>query len=94
MHTSSYQKSHKKSHTFLEQLEKFIQKIPFLRDIVWTREMKLVALFFLFFAVIVIRLFYLQIIQHPAYDAKLNTQHTRSTSVKANRGDIYARDKS
>jgi cell division protein FtsI/penicillin-binding protein 2 len=51
-------------------------------------------LFFFLFAVIVIRLFYLQVIQYPNYDAKLNAQHTRSTSVKANRGDIYARDKS
>jgi cell division protein FtsI/penicillin-binding protein 2 len=42
----------------------------------------------------VIKLFYLQIIQHQVYDGKLNIQHTRSTSVKANRGDIYALDKS
>jgi cell division protein FtsI/penicillin-binding protein 2 len=56
--------------------------------------MQLIVLFFLMFSIIIIKLFYLQVIQYPTYDTKLNVQHTRSTSVKANRGDIYARDKS
>ncbi|MDR2416482.1 MAG: hypothetical protein LBD75_08040 [Candidatus Peribacteria bacterium] len=94
MYSSPYHKSYKKSHTFFEHLEKLLQKIPFFKKVVWTREMQLIVLFFLLFAIIIIKLFYLQIIQHSTYDAKLNVQHTRSTSVKANRGDIYARDKS
>ncbi|MDR0650891.1 MAG: hypothetical protein LBG59_05895 [Candidatus Peribacteria bacterium] len=94
MYSSPYHKSHKKSHTFSEHLQNFLQKIPFLGKVIWTKEMQLIALFFLLFAIIIIKLVYLQIIQHPTYDTKLNTQHTRSTSVKANRGDIYARDKS
>jgi len=89
-----YQKSHKKQHTLTEQLERRLRKIPFLGNISFSREVQLMGLFFLMFGVIVVRLFYLQVIQHTTYDAKLSNQHTRSTSVKANRGNIYAVDKS
>jgi cell division protein FtsI/penicillin-binding protein 2 len=94
MYHSPYQKSHKKPHTLEERFQSLLQKIPRLSGINFTREVWLIILFFLLFGVIIIRLFYLQIIQHQAYDAKLNSQHTRSTSVKANRGNIYALDKS
>jgi len=88
-----YQKSHKKQHTFQETLERYFQKIPFVGNIRFTREVQLMTFFFLLFAILVIRLFYLQVIQHSFYDTTLSVQHTRSTSVKANRGDIYAVDK-
>jgi cell division protein FtsI/penicillin-binding protein 2 len=91
MYTST---PHKKHHSWTERAQKLLQQLPFLRNITFTREVQLMTLFFLLFAVIVIRLFYLQVIQHQNYDNKLNLQHTRSTSVKANRGDIYAVDKS
>lgn len=40
------------------------------------------------------RLFQLQVIDHPKYDNLLLRQHTRVTSTKAERWDIYAMDKS
>ena len=45
------------------------------------------------FAVIVIRLFYLQIIQHDNYNAELMKQSTSLASITAQRWDIYALDK-
>ncbi|MEI6672621.1 MAG: hypothetical protein WCL02_04745 [bacterium] len=39
------------------------------------------------------RLFYLQIIQHNFYDNQLNQQHVSETSLKAQRGNIFADDK-
>lgn len=88
-----YQKSHKKQRSFQENLEKYLKKIPFIGNINFTREVQLMTLFFFLFLIIIIRLFYLQVIQYSFYDATLSVQHTRSTSVKANRGDIYAVDK-
>ena len=46
------------------------------------------------FFVILIRLFYLQIIQHDKYNAELIKQSTSLASIKAERWDIYALDKS
>ena len=45
------------------------------------------------FIVIIIRLFYLQIIQHNNYNAELIKQSTSLASIKADRWDIYALDK-
>ncbi|MDR2189708.1 MAG: hypothetical protein LBP53_00475 [Candidatus Peribacteria bacterium] len=94
MYTSPYHKSYKKSRTLSEHFEIFLQKIPFLRSIVFTKEVLLISFFLFLFMIIIVRLFYFQVIQHTMYDTKLNAQHTRSTSVKANRGNIYAMDKS
>ncbi|MDR0369335.1 MAG: hypothetical protein LBH96_02070 [Candidatus Peribacteria bacterium] len=88
-----YQKSYKKQRSFQEKLEKYLKKIPFVGNINFTREVQLMTLFFFLFFIIIVRLFYLQVVQHSFYDATLSAQHTRSTSVKANRGDIYAVDK-
>lgn len=51
-------------------------------------------MFFLLFLIILIRLFQLQIVNHTKYDTLLTNQHTRTTSTKAERGAIYALDKS
>ena len=45
------------------------------------------------FLVIIIRLFYLQIIQHDNYNTELIKQSTSLASIKAERWDIYALDK-
>ena len=55
--------------------------------------MQLTSLFWLMFLVIVIRLFYLQIIQHDNYNTELIKQSTSLASIKAERWDIYALDK-
>ena len=55
--------------------------------------MQLASLFWAMFLVIVIRLFYLQIIQHDNYNTELIKQSTSLASIKAERWDIYALDK-
>jgi len=45
------------------------------------------------FLIIIIRLFYLQIIQHENYNTELIKQSTSLASIKAERWDIYALDK-
>ena len=55
--------------------------------------MQLASLFWVMFLVILIRLFYLQIIQHNNYNNELIKQSTSLASIKAERWDIYALDK-
>ncbi len=55
--------------------------------------MQLASLFWAMFFVIIIRLFYLQIIQHDNYNTELIKQSTSLASIKAERWDIYALDK-
>lgn len=42
---------------------------------------------------LVLRLFYLQVLQHNHYDNLLNIQHVSETSLKAKRGNVFADDK-
>jgi len=42
---------------------------------------------------LILRLFYIQIIQHNYYDTLLNQQHVSEISLKAKRGNIFADDK-
>ena len=53
----------------------------------------LVFFSFLFF-IILIRLFFLQVIDHAYYDNLLNVQHVSQSLLKAKRGNIFAYDKS
>ncbi|MCR5412176.1 MAG: hypothetical protein K6E76_04255 [Patescibacteria group bacterium] len=46
------------------------------------------------FFLIFVRLFFIEIIKHNDYETLLNKQHISATSIKANRGDIYALNKS
>ena len=55
--------------------------------------MQLASLFGAMFLVIIIRLFYLQVIQHDNYNAELMKQSTSLASITAERWDIYALDK-
>ena len=94
MYKQSYQKSHKKHRSREEKFQRLLQQLPFLKDITFTKEVWLIIFFCFLFGVLALRLFQLQVIKHSEYDGRLNRQHTRSTSVRANRGDIYAVDKS
>ncbi len=89
-----FQKDFKKSLSLGEiierKFEKFIAKIPFLKGVRFSRELQLIGIFCLMFLVILGKLFYVQIIRHSYYETLLNKQHTRSTSIKAERWDIYA----
>ena len=55
--------------------------------------MQLLSLFWAMFIVIVFRLFYLQVFQHDKYNTELIKQSTSLASIKADRWDIYALDK-
>lgn len=69
-----------------------LKSLPFIRNISRTRENQLIVFFFCLFLIVIIRLFQLQIIDHEKYASALIKQHTSTTSVLANRGDIYAKD--
>ena len=89
----NFQKSFKKEHNLWEQISYYFHKIPFIWNLNFSKEIQLASLFWALFLVIVIRLFYLQIIQHNSYNAELIKQSTSLASIKADRWDIYALDK-
>ena len=89
----NFQKSFKKERNIREWISFYFQKIPFIGNIKFSKELQLVSLFWAMFLVIVIRLFYLQIIQHENYNTELIKQSTSLASIKAERWDIYALDK-
>ncbi len=53
----------------------------------------LVAIIFLIFITIIIKLYYLQILQHEKYLAKADNQHNTYKELKARRGTIYLKSK-
>ena len=89
----NFQKSFKKQRNIREQIAYYFQKIPFIWNLNFSKEMQLASLFWIMFLVIIIRLFYLQIIQHNSYNTELMKQSTSLASIKADRWDIYALDK-
>ena len=90
---SNFQKSFKKERTFWERVSFYIQKIPFIWNLNFSKEIQLISLFWAMFLVLIIRLFYLQIFQHEKYNTELIKQSTSLASIKAERWDIYALDK-
>ena len=90
---SNFQKSFKKEHTLWERFSFYLQKIPFVWNLKFSKEIQLISLFWVMFLIIIIRLFYLQIIQHENYNIELLKQSTSLASIKAERWDIYALDK-
>jgi len=93
MYKYNFQKSFKKQRNIGEWITYYFHKIPFIGNLNFTKEMQLISLFCLLFGIILIRLFYLQIIQHNKYTTELMKQSTSLASVKAERWDIYALDK-
>jgi cell division protein FtsI/penicillin-binding protein 2 len=90
---SNFQKSFKKERTFWERVSFYTQKIPFVWNLKFSKEIQLISLFWAMFLVLIIRLFYLQIFQHDKYNTELIKQSTSLASIKAERWDIYALDK-
>ena len=90
---SNFQKSFKKKRNIWELASYYFSKIPFIGNINFTKEVQLISLFWIMFFVIIVRLFYLQIIQHNNYNAELMKQSTSLASINAERWDIYALDK-
>lgn len=93
MSNYTFQKSFKKQRSLWEQINYCFKKIPFVWNINFTKEIQLISLFSILFLILIIRLFYLQIIQHDKYEAELTSQSTSLASVSADRWDIYAVDK-
>ena len=90
---NNFQKSFKKERNIREQFSFYFHKIPFIWNLNFSKEMQLASLFWAMFLVILVRLFYLQIIQHNDYNNELIKQSTSLASIKAERWDIYALDK-
>ena len=88
-----FQKTFKKKRNIQEWISFYFEKIPFIWNLKFSKEIQLISLFWAMFLVIVIRLFYLQIIQHENYNTELIKQSTSLASIKAERWDIYALDK-
>lgn len=78
---------------FDEKLERWLHANSFLTSLKITKEIYLLFFFGCLFFLLVIRLFYLQIIQHTYYDGLLSRQHVSETSLKAKRWNIFADDK-
>lgn len=90
---TNFQKSFKKKRNIGERISFYFRKIPFIWNLNFSKEIQLASLFWAMFLVIIIRLFYLQIIQHDEYNTKLIKQSTSLASIQAERWDIYALDK-
>ncbi|HMS91207.1 MAG TPA: penicillin-binding protein 2 [Candidatus Absconditabacterales bacterium] len=86
-------KSYSHHKNFDQKLEHWIQTKTFLKHIKVSKEFYLLCLFGFLFFILLLRLFYLQILQHNHYDTLLNQQHVSETSLKAKRGNIFADDK-
>lgn len=85
----STQKQYRKGNQFLKTL----LSIPWIATLIQKREAKLIAFFCFLFLIIVIRLFWLQVIKHQEYDSILSKQHYRESLLTPERGNIYALDK-
>lgn len=79
--------------SFDQRLEHWLQTRTFLKFIKVTKDFYLLCFFGFLFLILILRLFYLQILRHGYYDTLLNQQHVSETSLKAKRGNIYADDK-
>ena len=64
-----------------------------LNDFIQSPEFVIFAIFCLLFFILVLRLFFVQIIHHKKYEDILNKQHFTQSSLQAERWDILAYDK-
>lgn len=78
---------------FDQKLEHWLQTQTFLKYVKVTKDFYLLCFFWCLFLILILRLFYLQVIQHNYYDALLNQQHVSETSLQAKRGNVFADDK-
>lgn len=59
-----------------------------------TKDAQLLWILSSLFVILVLRLFYLQVIEARSYSDMLNDQHFNKTNIKAKRGNIYVTDSS
>ena len=60
-----------------------------IRKALSSRLFALVTTYVLLFGIIIVRMFYLQIIQGESYDKKASIQNTRVRAIKSARGQIF-----
>jgi cell division protein FtsI/penicillin-binding protein 2 len=70
---------------FDEKLQQRLKNTRFFSHIKLTKEIYLLSFFSLLFFILIIRLFFLQVINHSYYDTLLNQQQVSETSLKAKR---------
>jgi len=78
---------------FDQKLEHWLQTNTFLKFVRVTKDFYLLCFFWFLFLILILRLFYLQVVNHTYYDTLLNQQHVSETSLQAKRGNIFADDK-
>ncbi|EKD24876.1 MAG: hypothetical protein ACD_80C00145G0010 [uncultured bacterium (gcode 4)] len=78
---------------FDQNLEHWLQTKTFLKYIKVTKDFYLLCFFWFLFLILILRLFFLQIIDHNYYDDLLNKQHVSEISLQAKRGNIFTDDK-
>ena len=79
---------------FDDYLQKQFNRIPWLSHLKVSREFYLLVFFGGLFLIVLLRLFWLQVVQHDYYEGKLSAQHVSQSLLKAKRGNIFAYDKS
>lgn len=79
--------------SFDQKLEHWLQANTFLKSVKVSQDFYLMCFFWLLFFILIVRLFFVQIVHHNFYDGLLNTQHVSVTSLQAKRGNIFADDK-
>ena len=77
-----------------ESIENRLHRFRIFQNLKVNREFYLLAFFLFLFLIIIIRLFFLQVINHNTYEWLLSEQHVSESTLKAKRWDIYAHDKS
>lgn len=68
-------------------------KIPFIQQLLTSKEFALVCFFCCLFFILGVRLFWLQVVKYDQYDAQLSRLHYKESLLEPERGDIYALDK-
>jgi cell division protein FtsI/penicillin-binding protein 2 len=67
------------------RVNKWLKKNPAIAHFIKTKELHLLAFFGLLFGILVMRLFWLQVVSGPAYEKTLSNQHMSSSTLKAKR---------
>lgn len=79
--------------SFDNKLEHWLQTQTFLKSVKVNKDFYLLAFFGMLFFLLILRLFFLQLLHHNYYDELLNKQHVSEISLKAKRGNVFTDDK-
>ena len=85
--------SPKRSHSKEASLRMMIKNIPFINATIHSKELTLIVFFLFLFGILILKLFWLQIVKHDEYDIQLSKLHYKESSLTPERGNIYALDK-